>query len=150
MKYYEVNPDTLAVIGISDTQSRVLEGKNEYIVDKSAYEIMDDSCRYYGSSYQGRVEGTKKILDAHYKLPIVVEESNKIIFFPIVATDLSKCCWISLHNYQKSLSNYEKKRTEILFKNGKILHTRVSCYVIDHQILRASRLESILNSRTLY
>lgn len=150
MKEYEVNRDTLAVIGISDQKSKVLEGTNEYIVEKSAYEIMDDSCRYYGSSYQGRIDGTKQILASHYKLPVIVEESNQIIFFPIESIYLPKCCWISLHNYQKASLTADNKKTEIVFKNGKKIYTKISCHSIDSQILRACKLESILNSRKLY
>lgn len=150
MKEYEINSDTLAVIGLSDTRSKVLEGKYEYIIEKPAYEIMDDSCRYFGSSYQGRLDGAKNILDCRYKLPIIVEESNQIIFFPIESPLLPKCCWLSLHNYRNHRVNNEKRQTEIVFKNGRVLQTKISSTSINNQILRASRLESIINSRKIY
>ena len=37
---------------------------------------MDDSCKYFGSSYQGRYEGTKNLIGMNYKLPIIIEESR--------------------------------------------------------------------------
>ena len=83
MEKYEVNEETLAVIGMGKNQSKILERGTEYFVEDSAYEVMDYSCQYFGSSYLGRVDGSKKMLGANYKLPIIVEESSELIFFPI-------------------------------------------------------------------
>ena len=45
MKDYEINDETLAIIGVSETKARVVEKDDEYIVQRSAYEIIDNSCR---------------------------------------------------------------------------------------------------------
>ena len=57
---YEINEGTLAVLP-SKEKSKVLEDKKEYVIDSTPYEIMDYSCKYFGSSYEGRKEGTKDI-----------------------------------------------------------------------------------------
>ncbi len=142
---YEINDDTLAIISISENKSRIIETNDEYIVDKSAYEIMDDSCKYYGSSYEGRVIGSKAILNAEYKLPIVVEEDRRLIFFPTNSPLLDDCIWISLKHFKKIGKN--QRKALIYFNNGKIIKTNVSSYSLNNQFLRATLLESILNHR---
>ena len=63
LEYYYINRGTCAVIPIDKEVSEVIELDCSYIVNKSSKDIIDDSCRYFGSSYQGRFEGTKRILN---------------------------------------------------------------------------------------
>ena len=99
MKFdYEINSSTLAIISMNDSCCKVLEEEEEYIINKSAYDVIDNSCKYFGSSYKGRYEGTKSLLGMNYKLPIIIEESRNIIFFPTSSPKLNDCFWISLNN----------------------------------------------------
>lgn len=145
MDSYELNQETLAVIGISENRCKILEGNRQYIIDKPAYEVMDDSCQYFGSSYDGRVKGTRKILGIKYKIPVIVEESTKMIFFPIESPLINTCTWISLNNFKDVYINMNK--TNIVFRNGKKIVTNISSASINNQLLRSTRLESILNYR---
>lgn len=145
IKEYEINEETLAVISISEKKAKVLEQNKEYLVEKSAYEIMDDSCKYFGSSYEGRVSGAKSMLEANYKLPVIVEESRKMIFFPTESPLLPKCMWISLKHYDHMVN--DDTCTKIYFKNGTVINTNISKASLNNQVLRSTRLESILNYR---
>ena len=147
MKSYEVNHETLAVIGIDKKTSRVLENKKEYLISNNAYQVMDESCKYFGSSYVGRQEGSRQILGAKYKLPIVVEESSELIFFPIGALEDSKCVWVSLQWFQDVTSR--GKKVYIVLKNGKKIECNASKESIQSQVMRASRLNLLLNQRKL-
>lgn len=147
MKKYEVNHETLAVIGIDKNTSRVVENKKEYIITNNAYSVMDESCKYFGSSYVGRQEGSKQILGAKYKLPIVVEESSELIFFPIGSLENSNCAWISLKWFQDVTSR--GKKVYIVLKNGKKIECNSSKESIQNQVMRASRLNLLLNQRKL-
>lgn len=147
MVNYEVNDDTVAVIGIDKKNSKVIEKKEEYIINNNGYEVMDYSCQYFGSSYSGRVNGSKKMLGANYKLPIIVEESSNLIFFPISSPEDCKCIWISLKWYQNTIER--GKSTYIVLKNNKKIKCSVSTKSIQNQVLRASRLQLILNDRKL-
>ena len=80
MDSYEINKDTCAIISVDKNITKVVEKNNEYYVNQTTYEIMDNSCQYYGSSCEGRIKGTKMILGSSYKVPVVVEETNEIIF----------------------------------------------------------------------
>lgn len=147
MKDYEINKETIAVIGIDDFHSKVLEKDNDYIIKHSSYEVMDNSCEYFGSNYIGRMKGSKNILNAKYKVPIIVEESNNIIFFPLSDVDNNKCIWLSLNWFDKVEQDINKKNSIIYFKNGKKLHTNISKYSIENQVMRSSKLFMILNYR---
>ena len=143
---YEITYDTQAIIPINKTKAKAIENNEEYIIDNNSLEIMEHSCEYFGSSYEGRKEGTKKLLGITHKSPIIVEESRKIIFFPTTSPDKEECIWINL----EKIENYykiEKKMSAIKFKNGDILEINISFGSLSNQILRASRLKYILEER---
>ena len=117
MEKYEINKETAAIVGINEKFTKIVEKENDYFINDIAYEVMDYSCQYFGSSYLGRVDGSKRILGANYKLPIIVEESNDLIFFPISSPDSPKCIWISLKWYDSV--DVEDGKTFIKLKNGK-------------------------------
>lgn len=148
LKEYEINSSTLAIIPVSEKVSRVMEEENVYLVNKSTTKIIDDSCKFFGSSYLGRFEGSKRLLGSKiYKAPIIIEESNEIIYFPTGSSRDINCTWISL----KKIKKYEKTEyiTTIIFKNDLTLEVDISYESLSNQILRASRLESILRQHKI-
>ena len=78
---YEINKGTLAVVPNAEIGSLVYEDDERYVINQTPFSIMEDSCMYFGSTYEGRKQGAKKILNAEYKIPIVVEDSNNLIVF---------------------------------------------------------------------
>lgn len=145
LENYEINNGTLAVMPIDENTTKVIELDCEYIINKPCFEIIDNSCNYYGSTYQGRYEGTKNMIGMSYKLPIIIEESKNIIFFPTTSPRLINCSWVSLNNLKTYLKN--KNGSDIVFKNDSISNFDISIFSLESQILRASRLESILRNR---
>ena len=145
MDSYEINKDTCAVMSINDGITKVLEKDEEYFINKNSYEVMEDSCAYYGCTCEGRVKGTKQILGSNYKVPIVIEETNEIIFFPTESSKSANCIWISLNN----IKSYEKSNgfTKVIFNSGKELLIKMSVASFETQVLRANRLGSIIRKR---
>ena len=142
---YEINRDTCAVINLSNEASKIIENKQEYLLPKATFEVMEDSCAYYGSSYDGRLKGTKMMLGGNYKLPIIVEESNNIIFFPTSGLNNERCSWISLNK----VKSYEPSDgyTKVTFEGGKSIILKISYTSFEMQLLRATRLQNLLNKR---
>ena len=101
---YEINEATLAVVPFENGNSRIVEKYDEYVVKETPYEIMEHSCKYFGSSFEGRMLGSKDILGSIYKAPVIVEESQKLIFFPTEAVQSENVSWISY----KNIRNIEK------------------------------------------
>jgi competence protein ComK len=138
---YEINTATLAILPLGSDTSVIYEEETEYTISKSPVKIINESCKYYGSSYRGRSEGTKRIVGYNYKAPIIVEESKNLIFFPTSSPRLEKCAWISLNNIKK----YEKSEnsTIIIFNNNKQIRIPISYFVFENQILRSTRLQNM-------
>ena len=145
MNFYEINEETLAVLPLEYNKTRVIELNNEYIINKRAYEIMDESCQYYGSTYKGRLQAAKKMLDCAYKLPILIEETQNIIFFPTKSSLEDDCCWINV-NYIKKIEKNDDKCT-VVFKNSLRETFNISKLSIENQILRSTKLGYILQQR---
>lgn len=145
MENYEINRQTLAIIPLEDELTKIVEEEREIILRQSTLKIIDESCRYFGSSYEGRFEGTKSIMGISHKAPIIIEESSKMIFFPTTSPRLNTCAWISLNN----IKNYYKDDvdTVIVFNCGKKIKFELSYGIIDNQILRSTRLEALLDKR---
>ncbi len=147
MNNYEINEETYAVLSYQLGKTKIIESEQEYIIDQDAYKIMDESCKYYGSSYKGRIEASKDLLECSYKLPIIIEESSALIFFPIKSSLLQDCCWINVNSIKK----IEKvgNKSNITFNNGKELLLDISKLSLENQIYRSTKLESIIYKRII-
>ena len=138
----------MAIIPDKKANSLILEEGTEYKIEAKPLKIIDYSCKYFGSSYVGRREGSKQLLQTAYKLPIMIEDTRNIVFFPTNSPEETECSWLALNKIEKirplsSRNNY----TEIEFANGKILALPISYKSLENQILRASRLESVIRNR---
>lgn len=142
---YEINEGTLAIISMKNDHSKVLEDQESYVIDQKSFDILDHSCKYFGSSYDGRKEGSKAIIGANYKLPIIVEDERNIVFFPTTSPDDSECVWIAVNRIR---DYYEDKynTTKIVFDNGIEIVLSLSFRAIQNQIFRATRLSYLLKS----
>ena len=144
---YEITYDTQIIMPIEENTTKVIEKSDEYIVDNSPLEIMEHSCEYFGSSFEGRKEGTKKLLGITHKPPVIIEESRQIIFFPTISPENSNCVWINLETIDKYY-RVNPKKSAILFKNGDVIEFDISYGSLCNQILRATRLKYVLEERT--
>ena len=145
LEEYEINPSTCILIPIDKYHTKVIELENELIIPSSTLEILYYSCRYYGSSYLGRKAGSINILKNIYKIPIIVEESRNIIFFPLSSPRYHHATWISLGQ----IKSYRKKEniTEVIFQNNQKMTIEISYQAFQNQVLRASYLEIVSNNR---
>ena len=142
---YEINKGTLAVVPNAEIGSLVYEDDERYVINQTPFSIMEDSCMYFGSTYEGRKQGAKKILNAEYKIPIVVEDSNNLIVFPTTSPYSDDCCWISLKRV-KNIEKIDANNTKIIFDNNKEIIIDCSFRSLENQISRASRLDIILRN----
>ena len=60
MNNYEINEETYAIISKDIGKTEIIEKSNDYIIDNDAYKVMDESCKYYGSSYKGNFKQNRK------------------------------------------------------------------------------------------
>ena len=141
----EIDLSTLLLIGIDEEHTRVYTIDSELVINKSAKKIIEDSCKFFGSSLNEKVNMTKRLVKINSKSPIVIEETRNIIFFPLKSTREKNNIWISFNNLEK----YEKKNDDCLlyFKCGKQISIKFSFYIIDNQVTRSLILDYELNKR---
>lgn len=139
-KDYIISSETVAVMSYDKGNSKIIEDNNIISVSMLPYDILDLSCKYFGSSLLGRVEGSKYYLGSSYKVPILIDESRNIVFFPTRAYKTEKNCWIA---YDK-VDNYVKDNdgVKIKFYNGQVIIINESFGVFENQYLRAQKLHN--------
>lgn len=142
---YEINDETIAMIPINSSTTKVIELTKEYDISQSTFEILEENCEYYGSTYEGRIKAAQKILNFSYKIPLLIEESERIIFFPTKSSNSKDCCWIN-HNYVK-LREKCGKNTKVIFKNGIEKEFKISKLSFENQLLRAGMLDAMISKR---
>lgn len=142
---YEINDETLAILPYDNGFTRIIEKNDEYIVKETPFEVMEHSCNYFGSSFSGRIMGAKNILGSVYKSPIIVEETQRIIFFPTEAVQSENAGWISYNN----IKNVEKldKKSKIIFKTGENIIVNCPYFSVKNQIFRCNMLDAVSNNR---
>lgn len=140
---YEINSSTCAINYETETTCYVVEEKRKRKINKSLQQFLNYNCNYFGSSFEGRIKSAKLLLGMKYKLPIIIEESQEIIFFP-TKSYRNKCSWISLTKILK----YEKKgkNTLVTFTSGKAEQYDISYESFENQVLRATKLLLILKN----
>lgn len=142
---YEISNGTLLIMPY-ENESLVYEDEEKFNINQKPFQIMEESCKYFGSTYEGRKDSAKEILGAQYKLPIIVEDSNNLVVFPTTSPFADDCVWISL----KRVKNYKKvdsNSTKIIFDNGIEIVIPTSYRSFENQISRASRLDLIMRNR---
>ena len=143
---YEVNKGTLAIIPNGKESSLIYEDESRYIIEDNPLNIMEGSCKYFGSTFDGRIQGAKDILGAEYKVPIIIEDSNNLVVFPTSSPRSNDCCWISL-NRVDNIYRIDNDNTKIVFDNEREIIVPCSFRSIENQFSRASRLKTVLHKR---
>ena len=81
----------------------------------------------------------------NYKVPIIVEESKNIIFFPTSSFRSKFNSWISLKHFNKCYKSGVD--TIVEFDNQVKIKIDMSVGSFNNQVLRSSRLDSQLRNR---
>lgn len=144
---YEINEETLAILPLEGNKCRAVEKENEYYIESKSFSVVEHSCEYFGSSYSGRHNGTKKLTGLKYKSPILVEESTRLIVFPTHSPRNEECIWLVLNKIKKCYPSKITNMSIIEFISGDKLEIDVSYQIINNQILRATRLKVLIEER---
>lgn len=142
---YEINLSTLMLIGLDNQSTKIVTYDDEFICQYNAKDIINNSCKFFGSSINECIKKTNRLVNISSKSPIIIEESRNIIFFPLKSVREKNNIWISFSNLEK----YEKdgNYTLLYFKGGKKKKLDFSYYIIDNQITRSMMLDYEINKR---
>lgn len=147
---YEITPLTLAIIPKENQNgtfsSSILETTREYVIHDSPRKVMDDACKYFGSSLKGRIDGTRDVSNITHKPPIAIDPTSGIYFFPTASPTNAKCIWVS-HSHYDYIKSIDAKHTEIYFTNGKSIIVQASYGSLMNQINRTAQFRFALDHR---
>ncbi|MCY7777836.1 competence protein ComK [Bacillus haynesii] len=141
---YEVNSSTMAVLPLGEGEkpaSKILETDRTFLVNMKPFQIIERSCRYFGSSYAGRKAGTYEVIKVSHKPPIMVDHSNNIFLFPTFSSTRPQCGWLShAHVHEFCAAKYDN--TFVTFVNGEKLELPVSITSFENQVYRTAWLRT--------
>ena len=146
LENYIINESTVALIYLKEQVTEIIEKYTTYTVKRNILEIIDESCKFYGSSFVGRCQSAKYLLGIRYKCPIIISEVKDIIIFPTTSFRKKECMWFSyngINNYYINQNNL----LQITLINGKELTTELSENVFTNQLFKASRLMTIMKGK---
>lgn len=143
--FYGITTKTCALVAVSNKRTKIIEQDKVLVIKKTPLEIIKESCEYYGSTLEGRIKNSKKQLGMCYKLPIIIEGSNEIIFFPTISAENENCSWLSI----KNIHSYEKDDNNTIIKFiGRNKYTFPMSYEsLENQMFRASKLMLMMKNR---
>ena len=145
---YEINADTLILIPIDNNKTKVIEIDDTFVVKCSTLSIIKKSCLFFGCSYEGRREAVKNLIGIDMKVPILIEESRNIIFFPTTSCIKRNSIWISYQNLLKYIK-FNEFSTVLCFYNNRKIKVDVKYNLIDNQVIRCLKLDTILSKRKM-
>ena len=146
MKSYIINSSTMALIN-DNSNTLVYETDDTFIVNKAPLDIIKESCLFYFSTFDGRLQASKNILNSYYKIPIVIEESNGIVFFPTSSVHDKNNNWFSINYVNNVLKFGSNSIVKMLHEVS--INCNFSKFSFERQMLKASRLLLVLNQRKL-
>lgn len=121
---YLINTETMGLLPMDgpygESWSIVLEVDAILCVKKKILEIIDDSCIWFGSSYEGRKAGVTTLMGYKSMQPILVSSYIGQYFFPLGSSTARETVWLS-HNHIKQYEKTDKETTRIQFSNSQTL-----------------------------
>jgi competence protein ComK len=146
---YEVNPYTMFITPVvygSKIYSQIYELDDVLLSPFKPIEIIKKSCEYFSSSFEGRKDGTKQLIGITHKVPIVIDPTNYIYFFPTTSPTRSECIWIS-HEHIMDYSRISPRQTQVTFQNKQTYVLPISHSSFENQMLRTALLRTKLMQR---
>lgn len=146
---YVIDSETMAVLPLLERDrvcSHVIGYYKHIYTSVRPTQLIDRSCRYYGSSFQGRKTGTKELIGITHKPPIVIDASNSIYFFPTTSPAKPQCAWLS-HSHISTFKKANHDQTIVTFLNGESVTLDISYSSFSNQFYRTAQLRTVVSSR---
>ena len=129
MQNYRLNKDTMAIFSnpCLSSSTAILEWPNKVLYcTRTPLYLIEEACISGGSTYNGRREAVERMLRTKSKLPIPVNPTEGLFFFPNMSPYEPHCHWFSFFHIQNFFTaKDDKTKTEIIFTDSrrKIINT---------------------------
>ncbi|WP_163654499.1 competence protein ComK [Listeria sp. PSOL-1] len=139
---YEVNPHTMMISPAPNGDklySEILEINTCYTSNFTPFELIKTSCNFFGSSYEGRKDGTKHLIGVTHKPPIIIDPMTFTYAFPTTSPINPNCHWI-FPQHIKEYRAININQTYIQFANFDTAVLDMSLMSFNNQMARTSML----------
>ena len=136
---YIITKNTFLLKANEKNGTKIIERGKEKNSKESMLTIINDSCSYYRFSLEYRLYESKEEFKKNYKLPIIIDNVQKIIFFPLKSITSKDNIWVSYNNITTFLR--KKNNTLLIFNDGSSIIVPVNYSIISSQISKCFILE---------
>lgn len=146
---YQINSWTMFLEPVeygSKIFSRIVEYNDEYLSPLRPIDIIKKSCIYFGVDYESRKRGTRHLVGYNRKIPIAIEPTTNVFFFPTISPTSAECIWISPELIE-DIHRAGPQKTQIYFRNKQSHLFPVPYGTIEGQILKTALLKTKLLQR---
>ncbi|WP_338449098.1 competence protein ComK [Niallia oryzisoli] len=143
---YLISRSTLAILPMeygSKLYSQIYDLEYDQFSPSKPLELIKMSCRSFCSSYEGRKEGSRQLIGFTHKIPITIDSTNMLYFFPTASPLSKRCAWVS-HVHVLHYEKVDAANTLVYFRNKKTAILPVSAYTFENQMLRTALLRTKL------
>ncbi|GGH86964.1 competence protein ComK [Pullulanibacillus pueri] len=151
--HYVINPETMALLPIDspfgEHWTLVIESYRVLQVTRKPLTIIDESCKFFGSSYKGRKEGAAALLNYTHMAPIAISDAFEITLFPLTSPKNRECIWL-IHQHIKNCEDAQDG-TLIQFTNYQVKTLPIHFGTFEMKLNRAAQYRcKLLESRQYY
>ncbi|WLD94752.1 competence protein ComK [Alkalihalobacillus sp. AL-G] len=147
---YLINADTMVILPHFDQHgnlySVVCEVGRRFYVKQKPWEIINNSCLFNGSSFQGRVEGAIHITKYNRMVPIMICNRQGIYFFPTQSSKSETCIWFA-HDHIKAIIAIDSESCEVFLSSRMRVPINSTKAVIETKVNRTAQYRHLVNQR---
>ncbi|MDL5376619.1 competence protein ComK [Exiguobacterium mexicanum] len=154
---YRITKRTVAIMPCYETawESRViLEDGSEIKTPLRPYQLLQLSCRQYSSSIEERIFVAKRVAGIKGKVPVVIEPTSGLVFFPTMSPKRPECEWYAWSHVRDITSDPIESKGLVVTQNGHRIATNATSYVLRNQLKATgelvARFQQLNQSTTLH
>ncbi|MBR2679830.1 MAG: competence protein ComK [Exiguobacterium sp.] len=140
---YRITKRTVAILPCFDImkQSRIiLEDGTEISTPLRPYQLLQLSCRQYNSSIEERIFIAKRVAGVKGKVPVVIEPTSGLVFFPTKSPKRDDCEWYAWSHIRDILNIEGEPNGLVLTTDGHQIQTNATPYVLRNQLKATGEL----------
>ncbi|QPC46017.1 competence protein ComK [Mangrovibacillus cuniculi] len=125
--------------------TEVISAQGSFLNPMKPIDVIKFSCEYYGSSLDGRIHGTKNMIQVTKKCPIMISPESDIFMFPTKSPFHPQCIWVAV-NHVTHYQSTPTGETSVTFTDKKVIQLPISYASFEQQMRKTAMLQiSYLN-----
>jgi len=139
---YIINNKTVAILK-KNNQTIIFDVENTRVINKNIKKVLDYNCNFYGSTFSGRKKSAEKLLNIHYKIPLIIDKN--IILLQLNGIKDDECLFVVLNKIIDY--KYLNKNLKIFCINSQIFNNKISKNSFEKMLINSIKLNNILKWR---